>query len=70
MGMIGYPLTGFIMLVQSQSLISNFIYHGLFYVQCSEVMVACFVDVGGIADHHCLSFLFIKHLDWVAQNVG
>ena len=22
-------------------------------------MFACFVDIGGIVDHHCLNFLFI-----------
>ena len=22
-------------------------------------MIVCFVDIGGIVDHHCLSFLFI-----------
>jgi len=22
-------------------------------------MIVCFVDIGGIVDHHCLDFLFI-----------
>jgi hypothetical protein len=22
-------------------------------------VIGCFVDIGGIADHHCLNFLFI-----------
>jgi hypothetical protein len=30
----------------------------MFNVLRSEVN-ACFVDIGGIVDHHCLNFLFI-----------
>jgi hypothetical protein len=25
-------------------------------------MIVCFVDIGGIVDHHCLNFLFIMYI--------
>jgi hypothetical protein len=37
------------------------IYHVLFMYSMvwGWEVVVCFVDIGGIADHHCLNFLFI-----------
>jgi hypothetical protein len=26
--------------------------------------IVCFVDIGGIDDHHCLNFLFIMYMYW------
>jgi hypothetical protein len=46
--------------------ISNTIYRGQ---SCSMIwkweVIVCFVDIGGIVDHHCLRFLFIVILDSV-----
>jgi hypothetical protein len=36
----------------------------MFNVLRSEVN-ACFVDIGGIVDHHCLNFLFIIQLGFL-----
>ena len=46
-------------LSQARTLISNVIYSGLFCVQLRWEVIVCFVDMGGINDHHCLNFLFI-----------
>jgi hypothetical protein len=43
------------------SLYSNAIYYDLFCVQWFNwEVIARFVDIGGIVDHHCLNFLFIR----------
>jgi hypothetical protein len=31
-------------------------------------MIVRFVDIGGIVDHHCLNFLFIKYL-WFVLDI-
>ena len=43
----------------------------MFSVLRSEVIIR-FVDISGIVDHHCLNFLFIKHLQKISvfpQNI-
>ena len=52
--------------------IFNVTCHGLFHVQWFEVRgdctFVCFVDIGGIVDHHCLNFLFIMQgLLWTCR---
>ena len=36
-------------------------------------MIVCFVDIGGIDDHHCLKFLFIlsyMHIHFVIELIN
>jgi len=28
-------------------------------------VIACFIDIGGIDDHHCLNFLFLTYSSWL-----
>jgi hypothetical protein len=42
--------------------ICNIISCGLFCFQWVDVRGYCFVDIGGIVDHHCFNFLFIRQV--------
>ena len=52
----------------------SIICRGLFcvqWVQLRREAIVCFVDIGGIDDHHCLKFLFINNVynDQITQLV-
>jgi hypothetical protein len=52
----------FLCLSQARIWISKVICSGLICVQWVQLgweVIVCFVDIGGIVDHHCLNFLFI-----------
>jgi hypothetical protein len=60
-GILTFPILiiGSAMAMQMIKKISNAICCGLFF-RFSELrreVVVCFVDIGGIVDHHCLNFL-------------
>ena len=50
-------------LSKARSWISNVICHGFFmFNELTWKLIVCFVDIGGMVNHHCLKFLFIIHL--------
>jgi len=53
----------FLCLSQPWTWISNVIYHAFFFVfnELGQEVIACFVDIGGIVDHHYLNFHFITN---------
>ena len=48
-------------LSQARTWISNIMLLSLIFVfnELRWEVIVCFVDIGGIVDHHCLNFLFI-----------
>ena len=72
--MIGIPLISltpphFVCLSQARTWISNVICGGLFVLsKWRREMIVRFVDIGGIVDHHCLNFLFIRYL-WLVLDI-
>ena len=58
-----YEYSTFVCLSQARTSFFNIVCHGFFFFVISELRweaIVRFVDIGGIYDHHCLNFLFIK----------
>ena len=65
----------FLFISQTRTWISRVICHGLFFIflffELRWGMIVCFVDIGGIVDHHCSQRLdqFMKPVLWLRGSV-